>query len=439
MIEPGPPLTTLRRTLRFRDLLLYGIVLVQPTGPMPVFGVIHEQARGHVTTAILLALCAMLPTAVSYGYMSRAYPGGGSAFTYVGRELHPMLGYLTGWSMLMDYLLNPLICTIWCSKAAVNFLPGTPLFLWIALFAALFTALNLLGIETSARLNLLLTIALTLVIVVLLAAFTHYLHAHLPSAPDLLLPLYNRASFSSAAVLRGTSIAVLTYIGFDGISTLADEAREPARDIPRAIVGTCLFTGVLAVLLVYLAQLVWPAGQSFPDLDTAYVFVAERAGGHAMFLLLNGALLVATIGSGMASHLGAARLLFSMGQQGALPRRFFAAVHPVSRIPRNNVLLVGGIILVGALLLSYQTGAELLNYGALLAFIGVNLASVVRSWRLPEKNPTAIALGLAGAVVCAALWCNLGHLALAAGSAWALSGLLLYAWSRSRRASLTTV
>ena len=155
---PGPATevttrATLKRSLRFRDLVLYGIILIQPTAPMPSFGVIYQEARGHVVTAILCALVAMLFTSISYGRMARVYPQGGSAFMYVGRELHPSLGYITGWCMAMDYILNPLICTIWCSKAAQNFLPEVPYVLWAIFFAGLFTVLNLRGVETSARIN----------------------------------------------------------------------------------------------------------------------------------------------------------------------------------------------------------------------------------------------------------------------------------------------
>jgi hypothetical protein len=83
--------------------------------------------------------------------MARA-PSAGSAYTYVGKELHPALGYLTGWSMLMDYILNPIICTIWCSKAAMNVAPEVPYAVWAVFFAALFTGLNLRGIR-HARTN----------------------------------------------------------------------------------------------------------------------------------------------------------------------------------------------------------------------------------------------------------------------------------------------
>jgi putrescine importer len=425
---------TLKRSLRFRDLILYGIILIQPTAPMPSFGVVYNETHGHVVTAMLFAMVAMLFTAYSYGRMARAYPTGGSAFTYVGEELHPSLGYMAGWCMAMDYVLNPLICTIWCSKAALNFIPAIPYFVWVLMFAGLFTLLNLSGVETSAKINAAVAAGLGVVIVLFGAAAVRYIwHMHDPHASFYLQPFYNRATFSSSALFRGTSIAVLTYIGFDGISTLTDEAHDPGRTIPRAIVFTCLITGVLACLEVYLGQLVWPRGLAFPDLDTAYVSVAGRAGGPMLFALVNGALLVATIGSGMASQLGAARLLFAMGEDGALPKKFFGALHPKTRIPRNNVLLIGAVVLCGALAMSYQFGAELLNYGALLAFMGVNLSSAVLAWRAGKgKQWFAILLSLTGCAVCFFLWINLGPMARVLGTSWAVIGIVLWLFRRKK-------
>src|ERR1700757_3692434 len=172
---------TLKRSLHFWDLVLYGIVLIQPTAPMPSFGVIYQEARGHVVTAILCALVAMLFTAISYGRMARVYPHGGSAFMYVGKELHPSLGYLTGWCMGVDYILNPLICTIWCSKAAQNFLPEVPYIVFVLFFAVMFTALNLNGVETSARINAAMAAALGVVIVLFVIAALRFL---IPLSPQ---------------------------------------------------------------------------------------------------------------------------------------------------------------------------------------------------------------------------------------------------------------
>jgi putrescine importer len=418
--------------------VLYGIILIQPTAPMPVFGVLYEKSHGHATLTILLALVAMLFTAISYGRMARAYPRGGSAFLYVGRELHPSLGYLAGWGLVLDYVINPLICIIWCSSAARNFLPQVPYAAWVVGFVILFTMLNCNGIETSARINAIVAAALGLVVVWILVAAVRWLMVMThPSAATLIEPLYS-PHLDKSTMLRGTATAVLAYIGFDGISTLADEALEPERNIPRAIVMTCLAAGILGAVEVYFAELVWPRGVAFPDVNTAYVFVSGRIGGATLFAAVNFALLLATVGSGMASQLGAARLLFAMGRNGALPQRFFGEVDRKNRVPRNNVLLIGAICLVGAMMFSFSLGADLLNFGALLAFMGVNLSSAVRAWR-ERKNRTLLLLlsSSVGFVTCTLLWWNLDPKAKIVGSAWALLGVLLWLLRRGHNEPAT--
>jgi amino acid transporter len=422
-LPPEPP--RLRRTLTLWDLVFYGIVLIQPTAPMGIFGVVSQEARGHVVTTILIGMFAMLLTAISYGRMARAYPSAGSAFTYVGRELNPMLGYATGWSMVMDYVLNPIICTIWCSKAAMNVLPEVPYAAWVVFFALLFTVLNLQGVRASARTNQILGVGLSVVVLLFLAASVRYLLGiHLGRA-ELLRPFYDPATFSLPVVLTGTSIACLTYIGFDGISTLSEEVENPRRNILLATVLVCLVTGVLASLQVYAAQLVWGDWKGFPDVDTAFVHVAGRAGGAVLFQVVNMSLLVANIGSGTGAHLGAARLLYGMGRDNALPRGFFGVIDPRRNIPRNNVLFVGALALVGGFLLTYQLGAEMLNFGAFIAFMGVNLAAFTHYWvRAEDRRLSAFVLPLLGFLVCFYLWLSLRLPAKIAGGAWLAAGLL---------------
>jgi amino acid transporter len=270
----------LRRTLGLWDLILYGLIVIQPTAPMPVYGVMSERSHGYAVVTVLLAMIAMLFTAISYGKMASVYPSAGSAFTYVGREIHPVLGYVTGWCMAMDYVLNPLICTILCSKFAMNFLPEIPYAVWIIAFVVLFTLLNLQGIQTSARINTALVAVMGVVILLFLAAAFRYIHATPHDGISFFTrPFYDPKTFSLRAIMGGTSLAVLTYIGFDGISTLSEEVKNPRRNILLATSLVCLLTGLLASIEVYAAQLICPGAQKFPDVDTAFVFVAGRAGG----------------------------------------------------------------------------------------------------------------------------------------------------------------
>ena len=416
---------TLRRALGLWDLILYGLIVIQPTAPMPVYGVMSTRSHGYAVVTVLLAMVAMLFTAISYGKMASAYPSAGSAFTYVGREIHPALGYLTGWSMAMDYVLNPLICTILCSKFAMNFCPEVPYPVWVIIFVTLITALNLQGIKTSARINSGLVAVMCVVIVLFLAAAARYVHA----APHdgiafFTRPFFDPKTFSIRPILGGTSLAVLTYIGFDGISTLSEEARNPRRNILLATVLVCLLTGLLASVEVYAAQLIWPGAQNFPDVDTAFVFVAERAGGRWLFSLINMTLLVATVGSAMGAQLGAARLLYGMGRSCALPRGFFGAIEPKRRIPRNNVLLVGAVALIGAMALSFERGVELLNFGALLAFMGVNISAFVRYYlRATRKRWFNLVSPVLGFLICTLLWLSLSWRAKELGIGWIVIGL----------------
>jgi amino acid transporter len=421
----APAPLKLRRVLGLWDLVIIGIVIIQPIAPMGIYGVIHNAAHGHVVTTILIAMVAMLFTAVSYGQMARAYPSAGSAFTYVGQELHPALGYVTGWAMVMDYILNPLICTVICSKLTQNFLP-LPYWVLAVFYALSFTALNLRGVKTSARINEVFAAGMSIVVVVFFAyviRFVWQLHEY--GTGFFTQPFYNPATFNFSSVFHGTSIAVLTYIGFDAISTLSEEVENPRRNIMLATVLVCIITGVLSSLEVYGAQLVWGSGP-FPaeKVESAFPLVAQKLGGYFLFFLLNITVLVANIGSGMGSQLGAARLLYGMGRSDGIPKKFFGAVDPKNQIPRNNVIFVGAIALIGAFLISYDQGAELLNFGALIAFMGVNAAAFVRYFlRSDQKRIWNLLSPVCGFFICLFIWHSLGHSAKILGGVWMLVGI----------------
>ena len=420
----------LKRALTLSDLVLYGVIVLQPTAPMAVFGVISERGQGHVVTTVLIALVAMLFTAISYGRMARAYPSAGSAFTYVGQEINPALGYITGWSMVMDYMLNPLICISWCSTATMSFAPGVPFWGWAIFYFLMFTGLNLRGVKTSARINAALAAAMGLVVTAFFVAAARYIFGHPHDGLAFFTrPFFDPATFKVGAVLGGTSIAVLTYIGFDGISTLSEEVENPRRNILLATVLTCLAIGILSAMECYAAQLVWPASQPFPNSDTAFVDVAKRTL-VPLGWITGVTLIVANFGSGMAAQFGAARLLYGMGRSNALPAKFFGAVEPKRGIPRNNVIFVGVIALVGAFLIPYSLGAEMLNFGALIAFMGVN-ASVIMHYYVRAKEKKALSnfiLPLLGFLVCLLLWINLSRPAQILGGIWMLVGIAFGAW-----------
>jgi putrescine importer len=433
--QPTSPLASatqpevgLRRALGLWDLVLYGVIVIQPTAPMSVFGVLSDRGRGHVVTTILIAMAAMLFTAISYGRMARVYPSAGSAFTYVGKTINPALGYVTGWSMVMDYMLNPMICIVWVSQQAHVFVPVIPYWCWAVMLALLSTFLNIQGIRASARANAILAAGMGVVIAIFFICATLYIASH-PHAGAAFFtrPFYDPATFQASNVLAGTSIAVLTYIGFDGISTLSEEVENPRRNILLATVLTCVVIGVLSAMEVYAAQLVWPASQPFPDETTAFVFIAGRTW-PPLLAIVGLTLVVANFGSCLVAQLGAARLLFGMGRSNALPR-LFGRIDPKRRIPQNSVLFVGLASLIGAFLLNFDLGVQMLNFGALIAFMGVNAAALIHYYvQQRERTVGNLIPPVLGFAICLLLWLNLSRTALIAGAIWMAVGILLGAW-----------
>jgi len=405
------------------------MIVLQPVAPMSAFGALSDRGRGHVVTAILVAMVAMLFTAMSYGRMARAYPSAGSAFTYVAQEIHPSVGYVTGWGMVMDYIVNPLICVIWCAGQAHEFAPAIPDWGWKIIFAVAFTLLNLRGIKTSARVNAGLTAGMSAVVIVIFVSAVRYIFGHPHTDPHFFTrPFYDPQTFTLGNLFGCTSIAVLSYIGFDGISTLSEEAENPRRNIMLATVLTCVVIGILSAAEVYVAQLVWPATEPFPNPDTAYVWAAGRMWAP-LFTIVGMTLVVANFGSGMGAHIGAARLLYGMGRSNALPRSFFGAIDPRHQVPRNNVIFVGALALIGSFFLTFGRGIELLNFGALIAFMGVNAAAFVRYFlHAEEKKVWNFIPPVLGFLICFALWLSLSRPAQILGGLWMIAGIIFGIW-----------
>jgi putrescine importer len=435
----------LRRALSLWDLIVYGAIVISPMAPMTFFGILMLRGHGHAATAILVAMVAMMLTAISYGRMARAHPSAGSAFTYVGTEISPTVGFVIGWSMVLDYIVNPMLNVIFCSQQLHVMFPGCAYWVWAILFATLFTFLNVQGIKASARLNALLAAGMGVVVLMFFVAASLYVadHPH-PGAAFFSHPLYDPQRWSLSGLLSGTALAVLAYMGFDSISTLSEEAKNP-RDVLTATVMTCVVIGLLSALEVYAAQLVWPVTERFPDIDTAFTSVAGRAW-PPLYALVGGCLIVSCIASGTGMQLGAARLLYGMGRGGALPRSFFGALEPRKRIPRNSVIFVGVASLAGAIVLpliagestGFDLAASLLNFGALIGFMGVNAAALLRFfWRAERRRPLNLLLPAAGFLVCFVLWWNLSTQARILGTVWMLIGIGVGAWrTRGFRANV---
>ena len=427
------PTQKLHRVLSLRDLVLYGIVAVTPSAPATVFGLAEVKSHGHVVLTILAAMVAMVLTAISYGRMAALYPSAGSAYSYVSRGIHPYVGFFAGWAMLLDYVFIPLFCVIYGTLALQRALPGMPYALGALLFAGGITFVNLRGIRYTARANEVMLLFMFGVLLCFIGLAIKYIFVrHGYGGLFSLQPLYNPATFHATDIASATSFAALTYLGFDAVTTLAEDVKNPRRNVLLAAVFVCLFTGLFGGLLVYLAHLAWPNYNGFPNVETAFIDVTGRVGGPWLFKSMAALLVVANIGAGLTSQVGAARLLFGMGRENVIPRRFFAQLHPVRNTPWINILLLGILAFVGALFMSYELTAELLNFGAFLGFMGVNLAVIWNLWlRASDPRKRSFLLDLlvpaAGFLFCAVIWIGLSRPAKIAGSLWLVVGFFVLA------------
>ena len=425
-----------RRALGLRDLIFYGIVVITPIAPVPIYGVAQQLSHGHVIITLVLAGVAMMLTAFSYGRMASLYPSAGSAYVYVGRGLNPHMGFIAGWTMTLDYLVLPIVATIQVALALQRLLPSVPYTAWVTLLVVLITLLNLRGIRTTARTNTALLICMAVVIGAFFVLSAKYLIS-LSGLSGLvsLQPLYDPATFNVRAIVTGTSFAALTYIGFDGLTTLAEDVENPRRSIPLATISVCLFTAIFSCFLVYLAQLTYPDYRSFPNIETAFMDVTRRVGGEALFQGMGLVVILSSFGAALAGEVAASRVLLAMGRDNVLPRRLFAHLHARSQTPIANIVLISGIAWIGSVLLSLEHAGELLNFGALLGFMGVNLSAFRQCYWLqtPSRRRlfTDAGIPLLGFVFSLAIWLNLPVPAKLTGGAWLLTGIAYYA-ARSR-------
>ena len=422
----------LRRVLSVWDLVLYGLVAVTPSAPATVFGLAERMSHGHAIVTILSAMVAMVLTAISYGRMAALYPSAGSAYTYVGRGLHPYLGFVSGWAMLLDYVVSPLFCVMYGTLSITRALP-IPFPVAAALLAGGITYLNLCGVRATARANEVLTFFMFLVLLTYITLAIRYVFVQQGLVGLFSVkPFYAPGTFDVRAIAGGTSIAALNYLGFDAVTTLAEDVRNPRRNVMFAAVTVCVFTGVFGGLMVYLAQLVWPDYTTYTHIETAFIEVTGRVGGIGLFRATAVLLVVANIGAGMTMQVGAARLMFGMGRDNVIPRRFFAYLSPVGNNPSFNILLIGLLAYFGALVMSFELTAEILNFGAFLGFMGVNLAVIWQFWvrRTEGYKRTFFAdviLPAGGFIFCTVIWLGLGAPAKIAGGIWFVIGLFVLA------------
>jgi amino acid transporter len=409
------------------------MVIMQVVAPIPIFGLLEQRSNNHAVTTVLAAMVAMLITAVSYGRMAILYPMAGSAYTYVSRALNPHLGFLAGWCMFLDYLVIPLISAIIPALAIQRLIPAAPFPLLSFLIVAAMTGLNLRGIRATLHANMLLLVVASLAVGAFLILAVRYLFLKTGWSGLLSLsPVYNPATFKASTVLGGISLAAMTYIGFDGLTTLAEDSVNPKRDMVLSTVLVVVITGILSAVELYFLHLVMPDWRS-ADPNTSYLDVMRTVGGPVLFTTFLVVMSVSQFGSGFSVQVNAARLLYGMGRDNVLPRTLFGYLSPRRQNPSRNIIFVGVLAFLGTVFIPFDHACDLLNFGAYLGFMGVNISII---WSYYVRPPTGyqhsvlwdILFPASGFLLCLIFWIGLPRRAKIVGGLWLIAGLAYSAY-----------
>jgi amino acid transporter len=420
----------LRRTLRLRDLLIYGMIFMVPIAPMAVYGYVSQQSFGMVPLVYLVGIIAMVFTALSYKQISARFPIAGSVYSYVQRGLNPHIGFIAGWMILADYLLVPALLYAFSATWLQSLIPGVPKFVWLIAFVVFNTIVNSLWIALQARTNfILLGIELLALLIFLVFAIKFvFIDGH--GAGGLSLrPIFQSNHISLGFIANATSIAVLSFLGFDAISTLAEEVDRPSRTVGTATVLALIILGVIFMLQTYMAALVHPNYQNL-DPNMGFFDIAKQAGGTFLYDLL---IIINIIAAGIANALvgqsAISRILYSMGRDKILPfSGFLSKIHPRFQTPLNATMLVAVISILVALFVPQEKIVTLVNFGALSAFILLNFTVFVYFYIKQRKRTQVfkyLLFPLLGVLIVGYVWFGFDRVTFIFGISWLVLGIII--------------
>lgn len=410
------------------QVVIIGIAYMTPMTVFDTFGIVSNITEGRVPLAYLLALAAVLLTAISYGRMVRLHPSSGSAYTYARKVCGNKTGFIVGWSSLLDYVFLPMINSLLAGIYLQTLLPEVPVWLSILVFTSLVTFVNCCNIKTLANANFI----FVGIPVVLMGVFIYFvIHNLLRDYGDSHIfttqPLFNGHN-SIIPLISGAAVLCFSFLGFDAVTTLTDETKSPVSTIPKAVFYTALSGGCIFFVAAWFIQLYFPDNSQFKNPMEALPEIVLNVGGNLFQTLFLIAILLNTFASALASHASAARLLHIMGKNNNLTHRFFGYLHPANKNPVYCILLIG-LISLTAIFIQLDTAVSLISFGALVAFSAVNL-SVIIHFAIIKKETTGIKkifhnilLPLAGLGCVAVMWVNLSFDAFILGLTWATLGL----------------
>jgi amino acid transporter len=396
--------------------------------PLAVFtsyGYATQAAAGHLAGAYIVTTIAMLFTAYSYSNMVREYPVAGSAYTYTQKAFGSHLGFMTGWALLLDYLLLPILSYVLIGQYMTAVLPAIPFWVWVVASVLLVTILNFIGINLVTNVNLALVGAQIVFVVIFVVSSIGYLSGN-PKTVGLFDPFFGKGA-DLPHLAAGGAILALAFLGFDAVSTLSEEAKDPRKSIPRAIMLTTLAGGLIFTVCAWVAGLVFPdyqhLSESAPTLD-----LMHRAGGVILAGLFTAAFVAGSFAAAMTSQVSVSRILYSMGRDGMLPKNVFGRLHARFKTPYLAIVIVGVLGLV-ALFIPLDWVFQMINFGALIAFSFVNL-SVIKTYVIDKKERNGRSLlkyllaPIIGFGLTVWLWTSLPPLAFIIGGIWVVLGFI---------------
>jgi amino acid transporter len=420
----------LHRALTTKDLVIYGLIFMVPIAPYSVFGFVYNDAKGMVPLAYLLGLVGMFFTALSYAAMSRAFPLAGSVYTYAQRGLHEIAGFFSGWLILLDYILVPSLLYLFSAVALRPILPNVPAWVWLAAFVSFNAAVNFVGIQFTARVNRYMLIMELAVLALFVVLGLVALYGGGGAGRLTLKPIYDAHVFSLATVAGATSIAVLSFLGFDGISTLSEENRAGKDAVGRATVLSLILVGALFMLQTWIATDL-SADMHFSSPETAFYEITERAGGAWLRLVTIIAVVLATaIANAMAAQAAVARILFAMARDGKLPA-ILAKVHPRFKTPYVSTFAVAAVSLLVGLLFANRVDdlTLIVNFGALTGFVLLHL-SVINHYLIRRRSGDwlrHLIFPVIGMLIIVYVLYEMDRAAKVLGLAWIVIGIFYYA------------
>ncbi|WAL39631.1 APC family permease [Brevibacterium sp. BRM-1] len=420
--------TSLKRTLGIPTLVVFGLAYLVPMTVFTTYGIVNETTNGYLAAAYVITLIAVLFTALSYATMSREVASAGSAYAYARAGFGSRIGFLTGWAVLMDYVLLPMLNYLLIGVYLHEQFPAVPGWVFAMAGLVLVTALNIVGISAVKGAN----VVIVALQVVFFVVFFFFAARSFDPSVSLLDPFF-RGDFALGPVVAGSAVLCLSFLGFDAISTMAEEAKDPQRTVPRAIILTTVLAGVFFVMVAWVCYMVFPQVITGDGADSAALTMLAHVGGNLLTALFLAAYVTGAMGSALASQASVSRILFSMGRDGVIPKRVFGFLSRRFRTPVGAILVVA-VISVSAAFADVDFVASIVSFGALTAFTVVNLAVImvflVR--RSPGRGaPSLLRHGLFPAIgfgFTVWLWTSLTGITLLVGLAWIAIGLLYLLW-----------